>query len=102
MVRSDRPARPAGSSCDRAPRARLPRPRHDSGPRRDAWRRCVTTRFRERHDEIGTIEEGKQADLLVVRGDLTGSIEPLKRRANLTLILQGGRPAPRLEGVLRA
>ena len=52
--------------------------------------------------EIGTIEEGKQADLLVVRGDLTGSIEPLTRRANLTLILQGGRPAPRLEGVLRA
>jgi imidazolonepropionase-like amidohydrolase len=50
--------------------------------------------------EIGTLEEGKQADLLVVRGDLTGSIEPLTRRANLTLILRGGRAAPRLEGVL--
>jgi len=42
-------------------------------------------------DEIGTIEEGKLADLLVVDGDPLENIAVLQKKSNLKLIMKGGR-----------
>ena len=41
--------------------------------------------------EIGTIEEGKLADLLIVEGDPLQNITVLQRREDLRLIMKGGR-----------
>ena len=41
--------------------------------------------------EIGTIEEGKLADLLIVEGDPLQNIAVLQRREDLRLIMKGGR-----------
>jgi len=41
--------------------------------------------------EIGTVEEGKLADLLVVDGNPLENIAVLQRKANLKLIMKGGR-----------
>ncbi len=41
--------------------------------------------------EIGTIEEGKLADLLVVDGNPLENIAVLQQRSNLKLIMKGGR-----------
>jgi imidazolonepropionase-like amidohydrolase len=41
--------------------------------------------------EIGTVEEGKFADLLVVDGNPLENIAVLQRKANLKLIMKGGR-----------
>ena len=40
--------------------------------------------------ELGTIEEGKLADLLVVDGDPLEDIAILQDRAHLSLIMKGG------------
>jgi imidazolonepropionase-like amidohydrolase len=42
-------------------------------------------------DQIGTIEEGKFADLLVVDGDPLKNIAVLQKRDNLKFIMKGGR-----------
>jgi imidazolonepropionase-like amidohydrolase len=42
-------------------------------------------------DEIGTIEEGKLADLLVVEGDPLENIAILQKSDNIRLIMKGGR-----------
>jgi imidazolonepropionase-like amidohydrolase len=41
--------------------------------------------------EIGTVEEGKLADLLLVEGDPLENISVLQKRDNLKLIMKGGR-----------
>jgi imidazolonepropionase-like amidohydrolase len=41
--------------------------------------------------DIGTVEEGKLADLLVVEGNPLEDIAVLQRRDNLKLIMKGGR-----------
>lgn len=46
--------------------------------------------------ELGCIEEGKLADILLVKGDLTKGVAPLMNRDNLSTILQGGLLIPRL------
>ena len=43
-------------------------------------------------DEIGTLEAGKLADLLIVDGDPLSDIGILRSREHLLLIMQGGRP----------
>lgn len=53
-------------------------------------------------DEIGTLEAGKLADVLVVDGDVMADISILEDRGNLLAVLQGGvlkagRLAPRQE-----
>jgi imidazolonepropionase-like amidohydrolase len=42
-------------------------------------------------DEIGTVEEGKLADLLVVEGNPLENIAVLQKKSNLKLIMKGGR-----------
>ncbi len=42
-------------------------------------------------DEIGTVEEGKLADLLVVDGNPLENITVLQKKSNLKLIMKGGR-----------
>lgn len=46
--------------------------------------------------EIGTLDEGKIADVIIVKGDLTKSVKPLTEHANLTTIIQNGLVIPRL------
>jgi imidazolonepropionase-like amidohydrolase len=41
-------------------------------------------------DEVGTLEAGKLADLLVVDGDVLADIGILENRANLKAVMQGG------------
>jgi len=41
-------------------------------------------------DKVGTIEKGKLADLLVVRGDLTSNIDILLDKENVKYIIKGG------------
>jgi imidazolonepropionase-like amidohydrolase len=47
--------------------------------------------------DVGAIDAGKIADVLVVDGDLTKSVKPLMNADNLTAILQGGMQLPRLK-----
>jgi len=47
-------------------------------------------------DQIGTLEAGKQADLLVVKGDPLKDIRVLRDKANIEMIYQAGKPAPRM------
>jgi imidazolonepropionase-like amidohydrolase len=42
-------------------------------------------------EEIGTVEEGKLADLLVVEGNPLENIAVLQKKSNLKLIIKGGR-----------
>jgi imidazolonepropionase-like amidohydrolase len=42
-------------------------------------------------DELGSIEAGKLADLLVVNGDPAENITVLQNRANLDVVMKGGR-----------
>jgi imidazolonepropionase-like amidohydrolase len=44
-----------------------------------------------KEDEIGTVQEGKLADLLVVNGDPLEHIAVLQNPDNLKLIMKGGR-----------
>ena len=41
-------------------------------------------------DEIGTLEVGKLADILVVNADITQDISALEDQANITAVMQGG------------
>ncbi|MDH3704706.1 MAG: amidohydrolase family protein, partial [Acidimicrobiia bacterium] len=41
-------------------------------------------------DEVGTLEPGKLADLLIVEGDVLGDIALLEDRDNLRAVMQGG------------
>lgn len=50
--------------------------------------------------EVGSLDAGKLADVLVVKGDLTKSIQPLMNPDNLAAILQGGMQIPRLKDSL--
>jgi imidazolonepropionase-like amidohydrolase len=47
-------------------------------------------------DEIGTLEAGKQADLLIVDGDPLADIALLRDRERILAVYKGGRPATRL------
>jgi imidazolonepropionase-like amidohydrolase len=42
-------------------------------------------------DEIGTIEPGKAADLVLVEGDATADVALLTRQENLRAVIQAGR-----------
>ena len=42
-------------------------------------------------DDLGTIEAGKLADLLVVDGDPSQDIKLLQDRANLHVVMKGGQ-----------
>ena len=55
--------------------------------------KCATKTGAEilgREDEIGTVEAGKLADLLVVDGDVIDNIRLLENRTNFIAVLQGG------------
>jgi imidazolonepropionase-like amidohydrolase len=41
-------------------------------------------------NEIGTVEPGKLADLLVVRGDVLNNVALLENRQNFEAVIQGG------------
>jgi imidazolonepropionase-like amidohydrolase len=43
-----------------------------------------------REEEIGTLEVGKLADVLVVDGDVLGDIRVLEDRKRFVAVLQGG------------
>jgi imidazolonepropionase-like amidohydrolase len=43
-----------------------------------------------RGDEIGTLEPGKLADVLIVDGNVVENISLLKERKNFIAVLQGG------------
>lgn len=47
-------------------------------------------------DKIGTLEPGKLADLLIVKGDPLKDIRILRDKTNIVTILKGGVPVPRL------
>jgi imidazolonepropionase-like amidohydrolase len=52
--------------------------------------------------DLGSLEQGKLADLLVVNGDLTKGVDPLMNTGNLYSIMQGGKVIPRLaDGIPR-
>ncbi|HEX5320064.1 MAG TPA: amidohydrolase family protein [Stellaceae bacterium] len=46
-----------------------------------------------RGGELGTVEKGKLADLIVVRGDLLADITVLREAKNIALVLKGGETA---------
>jgi imidazolonepropionase-like amidohydrolase len=47
-------------------------------------------------DQLGSLDEGKIADVIVVKSDLTKGVSPLTDRSNLAAIIQNGRIIPRL------
>ena len=47
-------------------------------------------------DEIGTLEAGKQADLIVVDGDPLADISVLRDRKKILAVYKGGRAVPRM------
>lgn len=53
-------------------------------------------------DVLGTVEEGKLADLVVVRGDPLADVEALADPANILLVLKEGRTAIDRGGFMRA
>lgn len=57
---------------------------------------CATkngARLMGRSDELGTVEPGKFADLLIVDGDVLADIRLLEDRARFIAVIQGGRIA---------
>jgi imidazolonepropionase-like amidohydrolase len=46
-----------------------------------------------RETELGTVEKGKLADLVVVAGDPLGDISVLREATNIALVLKGGEVA---------
>ncbi len=54
---------------------------------------CATrngAKIMETDDEVGTIEAGKLADILIVEGDVLADISRLENRDNLRAVMQGG------------
>jgi imidazolonepropionase-like amidohydrolase len=47
--------------------------------------------------DVGALEAGRLADVLVVKGDLTTSVSPLTDPDNLSMVMQGGLKLPRLK-----
>lgn len=47
-------------------------------------------------DEIGTLEAGKQADLIVVEGDPLADISVLRDRKKILAVYKGGKAIPRM------
>jgi imidazolonepropionase-like amidohydrolase len=45
---------------------------------------------------LGSLDEGKLADLLVVDGDLTETVSPLMDPSNIEVVMQNGRVMPRM------
>jgi imidazolonepropionase-like amidohydrolase len=43
-------------------------------------------------DQVGTLEQGKEADLLVVNGDPLQDISLLAQPVNISLVMKGGKP----------
>jgi imidazolonepropionase-like amidohydrolase len=55
--------------------------------------RCATKTGAEilgRHEELGTLEKGKLADVLIVEGDVAADISILENRGKLIAVMQGG------------
>jgi imidazolonepropionase-like amidohydrolase len=55
--------------------------------------RCATrvgTEIMGQHDQFGTLETGKLADVLVVDGDVLSHIALLEDRSRFVAVLQGG------------
>ena len=50
--------------------------------------------------DLGSLEAGKLADLLVVQGDLTKDVRPMTQPENLATVMQSGRVIPRLADCL--
>ena len=50
-------------------------------------------------DEVGTLEVGKQADILLIDGDPLGDITLLQQREHLVLVAQGGRARRKAPGL---
>ena len=98
--RQSGPRLPAGASSRRLPAA-APPPSGGGCPG-SLWRRAPGWPILGLSDRLGTIEAGKLADLLVVRGDLTADIQPLRESDNIAAILQGGRSTPRLRALAEA
>jgi imidazolonepropionase-like amidohydrolase len=48
-------------------------------------------------DQLGTLEAGKLADLIVVDGDPLQDISVLRARTNISHVFKGGKAVPRLE-----
>jgi imidazolonepropionase-like amidohydrolase len=47
--------------------------------------------------DVGALETGRLADVLIVKGDLTSSVAPLTNPDNLSMVMQGGLKLPRLK-----
>jgi imidazolonepropionase-like amidohydrolase len=47
--------------------------------------------------DVGSVDQGKFADILVVKGDLSESLDTLMEPDNISVIMQGGRIMPRLK-----
>ena len=47
-------------------------------------------------DEVGTLEEGKMADLIVVDGDPLAEISVLRDRTRIEQVFRSGKTVPRL------
>ncbi|MEJ0070719.1 MAG: amidohydrolase family protein [Pseudomonadota bacterium] len=50
--------------------------------------------------DVGSLEAGKLADLLIVKGKLVDDVAPLMDPKNLSVIMQGGKQIPRLKDCL--
>ena len=42
-------------------------------------------------DQLGTLEEGKLADVILVKGDLSQSVAPITDPNNVKLVIQDGK-----------
>ncbi len=50
--------------------------------------------------DLGSLDAGKLADIVVVKGDLTKSVKPVADSDNISAVMQGGRLIPRLKNCL--
>ena len=42
-------------------------------------------------DQLGTLEEGKLADVILVKGDMSKSVDPITDKNNVKLVIQDGK-----------
>lgn len=59
---------------------------------------CAPARLLRREHELGTLEAGKLADVVVVSGDPISDIDVLADPDRIRVVLKGGEPAKDLEG----